>query len=118
MRFYFYGKQFTDAVTTATQCNPKWNNRTKAAFHAFNDNGIIARRTASDDRIRALVDSGFAKSGALLAHGSLNDYHVRKLYNCALKSRVSSFDISYYVERIEHEISAADAFIDSIAACI
>jgi len=118
MRFYFYGKQFTDAVTTATQCNPKWNNRTKAAFHAFNPNGVIALRTASDDRIRALVDSGFAKSGALLAHGSLNDYHVRKLYDCAMKSRVSSFNINYYVERIEHEIATADAFIDSIAARI
>jgi hypothetical protein len=115
---FTYDKQFTDAMTTATQCSPKWSNRTKAAFHAFNDNGILARRRASDDRIRAIVDSGFAKTGALLAHGSLNDYHVRKLYDCALKSRVSSFDISYYVERIEHEIAAADAFIDRIAACI
>ena len=115
---FTYGQQFSDAMTTATQCDPKWSNRTKAAFHAFNPNGIISRRSASDDRIRALVDSGFAKTGALLAHGSLNDYHVRKLYDCAMKSRVSSFDLSYYVERIEHEISAADAFIDSIAACI
>ena len=115
---FTYDKHFTDAMTTATQCSPSWSNRTKAAFHAFNDNGILARRRASDDRIRAIVDSGFAKSGALLAHGSLNDYHVRKLYDCAMKSRVSSFDINYYVERIEHEIATADAFIDSIAARI
>lgn len=115
---FTYNKQFTEAMTTATQCDPKWNNRTKAAFHAFNPNGVLALRTASDDRVRALVDSGFAKTGALLAHGSLNDYYVRKLYDCALKSRVSSFDISYYVERIEHEIASADAFIDRIAACI
>ena len=115
---FTYDKHFTDAMTTATQCNPAWSNRTQAAFHAFNDNGIIARRRASDDRIRALVDSGFAKSGALLAHGSLNDYNVRKLYDCAMKSRVSSFDLEYYVERIEHEIATADAFIDSIAARI
>jgi len=113
-----YNKQLNDAMTTATRCNPKWGNHVKAAFHAFNPNGIIARRTASDDRIRALVDSGFAKTGALLAHGSLNDYYVRKLYDCAMKSRVSSFDINYYVERIEHEIATADAFIDSIAARI
>jgi hypothetical protein len=113
-----YDKQFTEAMNTATECNPKWSNRTKAAFHAFNPNGVLARRTASDDRIRSLVESGFAKSGALLAYGSLADYHVRKLYDCAMKSRVSSFDVAYYVERIEHEIATADAFIDRIAACI
>ena len=115
---FTYDKQFTDAMTTATQCSPKWSNRTKAAFHAFNPNGVIALRNASDDRIRTMVASGFAKSGALLAHGSLNDYHVRKLYDCAMKPRVSSLDINYYVERIEHEIAAANAFIDSIAARI
>ena len=109
---------YNKVTQTATACLDSWSNRDKVRFHAHNPNGIMARRTASDDRIRAMVDSGFAKSGALIAHGSLNDYHVRKLYDCAMKSRVSSFDINYYVERIEHEIATADAFIDSIAARI
>ena len=115
---FTYSKQFNEAMTTATQCKPSWSNHNKALFHAFNPNGVLARRKASDDRIRALVDSGFAKSGALLAHGSLNDYHVNRLYDCAMKSRVSSFDLEYYVERIEHEIATADAFINSVAARI
>lgn len=115
---FTYTKQYSEAISTATHCKPSWSNHNKVLFHAFNPNGILARRSASDDRIRALVDSGFAKSGALLAFGSLCNYHVQQLYDCALKSRVSSFNINYYVERIEHEIATADAFIDSIAARI
>jgi len=110
--------QNTQALCIATQCNPSWTNRNQAIFHAFNDHGILARRRASDARINALVDAGFAKTGAILAYGSLADYHVQKLYNCAMKARVSPHDIAYYVERIEHEIASADAFVDSIAACI
>lgn len=109
---------YNKVTQTATTCLDSWSNRDKVRFHAFNPNGILARRSASDDRIRALVDSGFAKSGALLAFGSLSNYHVQKLYDCALKSRVSHHEATYYVKQIEREIAAADAFIDSIAACI
>ena len=115
---FTYTKQYSEVISTATHCKPSWSNHNKVLFHAFNPNGILARRSASDDRIRSLVDSGFAKSGALLAFGSLCNYHVQKLYDCALKSRVSHHEATYYVKQIEREIAAADAFIDSIAACI
>lgn len=109
---------YNKVTQTATTCLDSWSNRDKVRFHVHNPNGIMGRRIASDDRIRALVDSGFAKSGALLAHGSLNDYHTGKLFECAQKARVTDHEAAYYVERIEHEISAANAFIDSIAARI
>lgn len=109
---------YNKVTQTATACLDSWSNRDKVRFHVHNPNGIMARRRASDDLIRELVDSGFAMPGAFFAYGTLNDYHTGKLFECAQKARVTDHEAAYYVERIEHEIAAADAFIDSIAACI
>jgi hypothetical protein len=109
---------YNKVTQTATACLDSWSNRDKVRFHVHNPNGIMARRHASDDRIRALVDSGFAMPGALYAHGTLNDYHTGKLFECAQKARVIDHEATYYVQEIEREIAAANAFIDSIAACI
>jgi hypothetical protein len=110
---------FNVVANTATKCLDSWSNIDKVRFHYFNPNGIMAKRRVSDDKVRAMVDSGFAKSGALLAYGSLNNYHTEKLTNLILqKQRVTDFEANYYVEQIEKEIANAEAFIDSIAATI
>ena len=113
-----FPKCHTVAIKTATECMPSWSNKYKLMFHMYNPNGVLERRNRSDDRIRALVDSGFANSGALYAHGSFNDYHYAKLVELSYAARVPSFDLNYYVTELERELAAADAFIDSIAACI
>ena len=110
--------RFDYITKTANDCKPSWPNKDKIRFHYFNPHGIMAKRRASDDRIVAMVDSGFAKTGALLAYGSLNHYHTDKLMDLVNKPRVTDFEARYYVQQIEREILAADAFIESIAACI
>jgi len=106
--------RFEYIANTATDCKPSWSNKDKIRFHYFNPHGIMEKRRASDDRIRDLVDRGFAKTGALLAYGSLNSYHTDKLMDLVNKSRVTDFEARYYVQQIEREISAADAFIASL----
>ena len=110
--------RFQYITRKATACMDSWTNIEKVHFHAFNAHGIMAQRIKSNDRIRALVDSGFAKTGALYAHGSLNDYHTQKLISLTRKSRATDFEATYYAQEIAREIAAADAFIESIAACI
>lgn len=108
-----------DLVTeTATKCLDSWSNKDKVRFHYFNPNGVMAKRRVSDDRVRNMVDSGFAKSGALLAYGSLNSYHTEKLATLLQKQRVTNFEAEYYVRQIEREILQAEAFIDSVSAYI
>ena len=106
--------RFEYIANTATDCKPSWSNKDKIRFHYFNPHGIMAKRRASDDRIRDLVDRGFAKTGALLAYGSLCNYHTSKLLDLALKGRVSHHEAHYYVKQIEREIASADAFIASL----
>ena len=109
---------FNVVTSTATKCLDSWSNIDKVRFHYFNPNGIMAKRRVSDDKVRAMVDSGFAKSGALFAYGSLNSYHTEKLMEIVQKQRVTDFEAEYYVEQIQKEIASAEAFIDSIAATI
>jgi hypothetical protein len=78
----------------------------------------MTQRIKSNDRIRALVDTGFAKTGALIAYGSLCNYHTDKLIDLTRKSRATDHEATYYADMIAREITAADAFIESIAACI
>lgn len=113
-----FPKCHTEAIKTATECMPHWSNKYKLMFHMYNPNGVLERRNRSDDRIRALVESGFTNSGALYVHGSFNDYHYSKLVELSYAARVSTFDLNYHVIELEHEIAAANAFIDSIAARI
>ena len=107
-------ERFKLVTETAQKCLPSWSNKDKVRFHLWNPNGIMAERLESDERIRAVVDSGLAKSGALLAYGSLCNYHTSKLLDLALKGRVSHHEAHYYVKQIEREIASADAFIASL----
>jgi hypothetical protein len=106
---------------TATKCEQSWSNKNKALFHAFNPNGVVSAKYASDKVISELADQGFCKWGATLAYGSGNSFHAEKLIELASVSgpkRVSSFDVTYFVEEIQKDIDGANRFVEKIKACI
>ena len=56
---------------TAKSPAARWSCKNLAAFHAFNPNGAVALRRASDAKVRELVDLGRITSGHLYTVGSL-----------------------------------------------
>jgi len=108
-------------MRTATKCEQSWSNKNKALFHAFNPNGVVSAKYASDKIIAELAEQGFCKWGATLAYGSGNSFHTEKLIKLASVSgpkRVNSFDINYFVQEVQKDIECANRFVESIKASI
>jgi hypothetical protein len=103
----------------ATRTYSSWTYKEKALFHQTNRWGLKARRRATDDRIRELVDAGHVKSGALLAYGSLNFYHTDKLSAMAHDAKsVKRIDFECLCESLLYEIAEAKKFIAGVEARI
>lgn len=99
-----------DYITkSATRTFRSWSPKQIAQFHYFNPNGLYAAKKASDDRITEAVAAGKCLSGALLAHGSFNDYATNRLREhlngCTLRQ------IHVTLDSIEDDIAQANQFL-------
>lgn len=101
-------------ILDAKKVNPKWNNRDIVRFHYFNENGAVAAKRASDERIYAAVEAGLCKAGAIFAYGGMNNYHEEKMRGLLDARRVSSFDARYHPAEIYNQIKETDAFLNDI----
>ena len=97
------------SIITAKKPAKAWGAVTLAKFHYFNDNGIVAAKSALDDRVRAAVDAGKVPHGWHFAYGSFNDYHVKALGEITTKGRAKMWDVQYAVKRLEELIAKVDA---------
>lgn len=97
-----------------TKCLDSWTNAQKARFHYFSEFGLLAQKDKFDREITELVESGKCKSGAILAYGSLNNFHTSDLRKLALAKRVKPFDLNYALKGIARDIEQARAFIQKI----
>lgn len=98
----------------ATKINQSWSNAQKARFHYFSEFGAVAQKDKFDREITALVEAGKCKSGAIMAYGSLNNYHIHELMKLALSKRVKPFDLNYHVVGIYKDIEKAREFIQGV----
>ena len=96
---------------TATATAKSWTNHEIVAFHYFNPNGLIAEKEVTDKQIDTLVDSGLAKSGAIMAYGGLNYFYTDKLRKLFDKKAVNGSDLRITLEGIRRDIEEAKKFI-------
>jgi len=100
----------------ASQPSSLWSNRDRVVFEAFNINGLVARKRANDDRIRALVDSGVVPSGWHIAYGSFSDFNVDTFYKLLDKRRVGRIELEVAIELLTEEIDKVSKKCDEVEA--
>ena len=90
------------------------NLREKARFHAFNPNGLYARKRHLDGVINRMIDAGIVPNGWALAYGVFSNYNADNVRELANKKRVSRIDFQVAtkllrdeITRIENKITAA-----------
>lgn len=83
-------------------------------FHAFNPNGVAARKREMDDAIAREVNAGRAKPGAHIAYGSFNDFGTNMLSQQARRKRVNPAKVIRAVQWIERDIAKAKEFINGL----
>lgn len=104
-----------DLITkTASEPARSWTNKEKALFHYFNPNGLYAKKKAMDDLISKAVDEGRAKSGAILAYGSLSYYNIDRLFEFTTKKYVDRIDLNTTLGMLSDDIAAASNFLKTV----
>lgn len=98
----------------ATTESANWTNSELANFHYFNPHGLCEKKSATDSKIRELVNSGKCNAGALISYGSLNDYYVNKLRELRSKKRINRIQLWGTLSGINNDIENAQSFINSI----
>lgn len=106
--------KFKAITETATKVASNWSNRDIARFHYFNPNGLISTKRVTDQKINALVESGRAKSGSIIAHGSLNYFYYDVLAKMIDKKSVSRVDLIVALNGLRRDIEQAEQFIQSV----
>lgn len=100
-----------EVMYEATTTGPRWTNKQIAQFHYFNQYGLYAAKRVSDDMITDAVSSGVCKSGAIIAHGSMNDSHTEQLCKLAQMKRVDSISLQVTLQSIQRDIDEAQKFL-------
>jgi len=107
---------FNEIAYEATKIKSKWNNKQKAQFHYFNENGLVAQKRKLDDEIRDLVDAGKIPSGWHVAYGTFNHYRVDRVIALTQQSRVGRIDYEVATEMLQDEITKIRAKLDEVKA--
>jgi hypothetical protein len=106
--------RYLEVTQTATEPGRNWSNRDLVRFHYFNPNGLFEQKRQTDEQITKLVDEGKAKSGSIIAYGSLNYYYADKLAKMIDKQRVNRIAYAITVKGLRDDIAKAKQFIDSV----
>lgn len=110
--------RFEFITKSAKEDDPAWPVRDRALFHMFNPNGLVAAKRAMDEQVTSLVDEGLAKSGAIIAYGSLNNFSVdsfTKKVESAISGKGARFTrraLSIDLEGIKYAIDSARKFVE------
>ena len=102
-------------VYRAEEEDPKWPNYIALLFHAFNPNGLVAKKKHNDEIISGLVDDKVVPSGWLLTYGSFFNYHEDRVIELAAsgKRRISGDKYRSYIGMLEDYIERQEEKIES-----
>ena len=87
----------------------------KAAFHAYNPNGLYARKRHLDGVINRLIDAGIVPNGWALAYGVFSNYNADNVRDLANKKRVSGIDFRVATKLLRDEITHIENKITAVA---
>lgn len=105
---------FNEIAVDAKVANPRWNNKDVAMFHYFNPNGVLAKKRATDKLIDDAVDAGKARTGAIIAYGSMNHFAEDELYKLVNMKRVDRIKLKVTLEMLKRDIEAASKFLETV----
>lgn len=98
-----------EGMTSASQCK---TNLEIVQFHCFNYHGKLAKKKINDNIITNAVELGKVPSGAIMAHGSMDDYIVKRLQKLADKKRVNRMELICTLSSLDYQIQKANKFIE------
>lgn len=96
---------------SVTKTQRSWTNVEKATFHYLNPHGLVNKKFANNRIISKMVDDGKCKSGAIIAHGTLDFFATDCMINLTKKKRVSPSDLSSAIYMLEFAIKLQEKFI-------
>lgn len=105
---------FNEITVDAVVANPRWTNKDKALFHYFNPNGMLGKKRITDKLIDDAVDAGKAKSGAIIAYGSMNHFAEDELYKLISMKRVDRIKLKVTLEMMQRDIDSATKFLETV----
>ena len=91
------------------------NLKEKAAFHAYNPNGLYARKRHLDGVINRLIDAEIVPNGWALAYGVFSNYNADNVRDLANKKRVSRIDFQVATKLLRDEITRIENKITAVA---
>lgn len=91
------------------------NLKEKSAFHAYNPNGLYARKRHLDGVINRLIDAGIVPNGWALAYGVFSNYNADNVRDLANKKRVSRIDFQVATSLLRKEIARIEDKITAVA---
>jgi hypothetical protein len=106
--------KFEYITKTATKTARSWTNKQKIQFHYFNPNGLYAQKKALDDVIWELVEQGKAKTGAIIAYGSGNNFYHDEMRKLHSKKRISDTEYIVLIKGYQFDIEQAEKFIAEV----
>lgn len=99
----------------ATKVARSWTYREMVAFHYFNPNGLISRKSANDRKIDELVEKKMTPTGAIMAYGGLAYFETRNLTELwATKKRVSYVSYTVAVDMLREKCEKQEKFIAEV----
>lgn len=108
--------RFDYVTREATAPGKRWSNRDIIRFHAFNPHGLVAQKDALDAEVRAAVDAGRCKSGAILAHGTFDSFTRDRLMELVGMRRVGGTKARVAVRMLAERNESARAFLAGLPA--
>lgn len=105
-------KKSWDYITHTAETDDGMTARNQAQFHYFNPNGVYEKWKAATDEVRRVVDEGKANTGALIAHGSMNDFYIKELKKLREQKKAPSpEEVGRIVNGIKADIAQAHDFV-------
>jgi hypothetical protein len=102
---------FQHIANNATQPSRSWSNVQVLQFHYFNPNGLYWTKIATDARIDKLVEQDKARPGAILAYGSLNNFHMYEIVRLNRLPSIKTIELNVVLEGLREDIAKAERFI-------
>jgi hypothetical protein len=103
--------KFHHIAKTATAPAASWSNVQVLQFHYFNPNGLYWTKIATDARIDKLVEQDKARTGAILAYGSLNNFYMYEIVRLNRLPSIKTIELNVVLDGLRGDIAKAERFI-------
>jgi hypothetical protein len=103
--------KFHYVAKTATAPAASWSNVQVLQFHYFNPNGLYWKKVATDARIDKLVEQDKARTGAILAYGSLNNLYMYEIVRLNRLPSIKTIELNVVLDGLRGDIAKAERFI-------